>query len=110
MKIRVSTKNDVPEIVQLLANDKLGSQRERFEEPLPSVYFQAFERIQNIFLMHFFWVEKMKEVNAVIHGSVDRTQETFSKLSIDNGLCVHFLACCLAVVNWWAPYQGFGLK
>ena len=47
MKIRVATKYDVPEIVQLLANDKLGSQRERFEDPLPKVYFEAFERIQN---------------------------------------------------------------
>ena len=37
---------DLPQIVNLLAQDKLGSQRERYEDPLPEVYVEAFSRIQ----------------------------------------------------------------
>ena len=37
---------DVPVIVQMLAEDELGSQRERFETPLPQAYYTAFEAIQ----------------------------------------------------------------
>ena len=33
-------------IVQLLADDPLGSGRERFEDPLPETYYAAFDRIE----------------------------------------------------------------
>ena len=36
---------DLPAIVRLLADDDLGSQRERYEEPLPSSSYAAFEQI-----------------------------------------------------------------
>lgn len=42
---RIATRDDVPAIVQMLADDELGSQRERYEEPLPESYYAAFERI-----------------------------------------------------------------
>ena len=32
-------------MVQLIANDKLGQLRENFTDPLPQVYYDAFERI-----------------------------------------------------------------
>ena len=36
---------DLPEIVNLLADDALGAGRERFEDPLPDTYTHAFEAI-----------------------------------------------------------------
>lgn len=42
---RDATEADLPRIVGLLANDHLGSRRERFEEPLPACYRDAFEAI-----------------------------------------------------------------
>ena len=36
---------DLPEIVNLLADDALGVTRERIEEPLPEAYTSAFEAI-----------------------------------------------------------------
>ena len=49
-----ATRQDVPDIVRLLANDPLGAKRERYEDPLPSNYYAAFDAIQadkNNFLM-----------------------------------------------------------
>ena len=45
MKFRKATRRDIPSIVQLLANDKLGQSRERYEEPLPIEYYEAFDKI-----------------------------------------------------------------
>lgn len=42
---RKATRQDVPSVVQLIANDKLGQLRENFTDPLPQVYYDAFERI-----------------------------------------------------------------
>ena len=44
---RIATPDDLPDIVRLLADDELGSQRERYEEPLPTAYHEAFEQINN---------------------------------------------------------------
>ena len=46
LQFRPATRADVPAIVHLLAEDELGSQRERYETPLPQTYFAAFEAIQ----------------------------------------------------------------
>ncbi|WP_152656536.1 GNAT family N-acetyltransferase [Oceanobacillus sp. CFH 90083] len=46
MNFRKARKEDVPAIVRLLADDELGSQRERYEEPLPDEYDQAFEEME----------------------------------------------------------------
>ena len=47
MKFRKATKIDLPLIVQLIANDRLGQMRERFEDPLPDKYYEAFDRISS---------------------------------------------------------------
>lgn len=44
---RTAKRDDVPIIVRLLADDDLGSQRERYEEPLPNRYYEAFEQIDH---------------------------------------------------------------
>ncbi|WP_289063536.1 GNAT family N-acetyltransferase [uncultured Zobellia sp.] len=45
MKIRKATGSDLPAIVQLLANDKLGKLREDYKVPLPQKYYDAFNAI-----------------------------------------------------------------
>ncbi|WP_036385600.1 GNAT family N-acetyltransferase [Muricauda sp. MAR_2010_75] len=47
MKIRKAEKEDVPVIVQLLTNDKLGKLREDYKDPLPDTYYHAFDNIFN---------------------------------------------------------------
>jgi ribosomal protein S18 acetylase RimI-like enzyme len=52
--IRGAGRRDVPSIVRMLADDPLGSGRERVENPLPESYFRAFEAVDrdpNIQLM-----------------------------------------------------------
>jgi len=44
-QFRLATREDLPAIVRLLAEDELGAQRERFEIPLPQAYYGAFEAI-----------------------------------------------------------------
>lgn len=44
--IRRARREDVGAIVKMLADDPLGSARERIEEPLPASYFHAFERLE----------------------------------------------------------------
>jgi ribosomal protein S18 acetylase RimI-like enzyme len=43
--IRRARRDDVGPIVRMLADDPLGSARERIEEPLPPSYFRAFEAL-----------------------------------------------------------------
>ena len=43
---RPANHEDLPVIVRMLAEDDLGSQRERFEEPLPESYYKAFAEIE----------------------------------------------------------------
>jgi GNAT superfamily N-acetyltransferase len=45
IQFRLVTRTDLPAIVQLLAEDNLGVQREHFETPLPETYYEAFEAI-----------------------------------------------------------------
>jgi GNAT superfamily N-acetyltransferase len=47
MLFREAKRNDVIDIVRMIANDKLGKLREDFKNPLPSKYYQAFENIKN---------------------------------------------------------------
>jgi ribosomal protein S18 acetylase RimI-like enzyme len=44
--IRRARREDVGVIVKMLADDPLGSARERIEEPLPSSYLRAFEALE----------------------------------------------------------------
>lgn len=43
---RIAKVQDLDEIVRLLADDKLGSKRERYEDPLPTSYLKAFNAIE----------------------------------------------------------------
>ncbi|WP_373517728.1 GNAT family N-acetyltransferase [Pricia sp.] len=45
LKIREAKKADVPMIVAMIANDKLGQLRENYLNPLPNTYYEAFENI-----------------------------------------------------------------
>lgn len=45
LSFRKANLDDVPNIVKMLSNDPLGENRERFENPLPDVYIQAFHAI-----------------------------------------------------------------
>lgn len=45
LSFRIAARNDVPEIVRLLADDALGAKRERYELPLPAGYLAAFDAI-----------------------------------------------------------------
>lgn len=47
MKIRRASKDDLLAIVQMLADDELGSKRENFQSPLPSPYLKAFDNINS---------------------------------------------------------------
>jgi ribosomal protein S18 acetylase RimI-like enzyme len=44
--IRPARREDVPAMIAMLADDHLGRARERVEDPLPAVYYQAFERVE----------------------------------------------------------------
>jgi GNAT superfamily N-acetyltransferase len=44
--LRKAVREDLPDIVRMLADDDLGSQRERCEDPLPPAYYLAFEQIE----------------------------------------------------------------
>ena len=45
MKIRPATKQDLPHIIKMIANDELGRLREEFQDPLPQHYYDAFDLI-----------------------------------------------------------------
>ena len=47
MIFRKATINDVSAIVQMIADDQLGKQRENIQVPLPSEYLEAFENISS---------------------------------------------------------------
>jgi ribosomal protein S18 acetylase RimI-like enzyme len=54
VSIRPACREDVAAIVTMLADDRLGSARERVEDPLPASYYEAFARVardQNIQLV-----------------------------------------------------------
>jgi len=46
VSIRRARREDVAAIVAMLADDHLGRARERVEDPLPPVYYEAFERVE----------------------------------------------------------------
>ena len=43
---RTATIDDLPHVVRMLADDFLGGQRERYEDPLPDGYIRAFREIE----------------------------------------------------------------
>lgn len=47
MIIRLATKNDVQDIVAMIADDEFGKKREHFKIPLPNEYYTAFDNIDS---------------------------------------------------------------
>src|ERR1700734_9500 len=45
LNIRKANREDLIQIIQLLANDPLVRQRKTYQDPLPTEYYQAFEEI-----------------------------------------------------------------
>jgi len=64
---RLATREDLPSIVRLLADDDLGSQRERYENPLPEPYYSAFEEIRNDPKHELIVAERDGEVIGTLH-------------------------------------------
>ncbi|MGY8709826.1 GNAT family N-acetyltransferase [Bradyrhizobium sp. 18BD] len=46
VSIRPARREDVPAMIAMLADDHLGRARERLEDPLPAVYYEAFARVE----------------------------------------------------------------
>jgi GNAT superfamily N-acetyltransferase len=47
VQFRSARREDLPDIVRMLADDELGNQREKCEGPLPESYYAAFEQIKS---------------------------------------------------------------
>ena len=45
--LRPAVRDDVAAIIAMLADDHLGRARERLEQPLPKLYYDAFERVKS---------------------------------------------------------------
>lgn len=45
-RVRPASASDLPQVIGMLSDDPLGSQRERFANPLPASYYAAFEAIE----------------------------------------------------------------
>jgi ribosomal protein S18 acetylase RimI-like enzyme len=64
---RRATGADLPSIVRMLAEDELGSQRERIENPLPESYYVAFEQLNNDPNHQLIVAERNGEVIGTLH-------------------------------------------
>jgi len=64
---RLATRADLPSIVRLLADDELGSRRERVESPLSESYYSAFEQINNDPNHELVVAERNGEVIGTLH-------------------------------------------
>ena len=64
---RQATRADLPSIVRMLADDDLGSQRERYEDPLPESYYSAFEQIDGDPNHELIVAERNGEVIGTLH-------------------------------------------
>ncbi len=64
---RRATREDVASIVRLLAEDDLGSQRERYEDPLPESYYAAFAQINRDANHELIVAEVNREVIGTLH-------------------------------------------
>ena len=64
---RLATRADLPSIVRMLADDELGSQRERVEDPLPESYYSAFEQINQDPNHELIVAERNRQVVGTLH-------------------------------------------
>lgn len=52
IKFRIATEQDLDRIVEMLADDALGSKRERYEQPLPVSYKKRFRLFRLTLIMN----------------------------------------------------------
>jgi len=64
---RQATIDDLPAIVRMLADDELGSQRERYEDPLPEPYAKAFEQVNTDLNHELIVAELDRKVIGTLH-------------------------------------------
>ena len=64
---RTASRSDLPSIVRLLADDHLGSQRERSESPLPESYYSAYEQIEGDVNHELIVAEQNGDVIGTLH-------------------------------------------
>ncbi|HEU0296360.1 MAG TPA: GNAT family N-acetyltransferase [Anaerolineales bacterium] len=64
---RLAKREDLPAIVRMLSDDDLGSQRERFEDPLPETYYRAFEQIDRDVNHELIVAERNGDVMGTLH-------------------------------------------
>jgi len=64
---RFATREDVPAIVRMLAEDELGSQRERYKNPLPAAYYSAFDQIHTDSNHELIVVEQNQKIIGTLH-------------------------------------------
>lgn len=69
VEFRQAEIKDLPQIVRMLADDFLGTRRERYENPLPGSYIKAFEEIEADVNNELI----MAEINGEIVGSLQIT-------------------------------------
>src|SRR5574341_1093867 len=67
INFRRARRADLPSIVRMLADDKLGSQRELYEDPIPVSYYVAFEQINNNPTHELIVAERNGEVIGTLH-------------------------------------------
>ena len=67
LRFRLAQRADLPSIVRMLADDDLGRQRERYEDPLPEAYYSAFEQIENDPNHELIVAERNGEVIGTLH-------------------------------------------
>jgi GNAT superfamily N-acetyltransferase len=67
IRFRLAKRPDLPSIIRLLADDDLGSQRERYEDPLPEGYDSAFEQIEQDPNHELIVAERNGEVIGTLH-------------------------------------------
>jgi GNAT superfamily N-acetyltransferase len=67
MVCRLAQREDLPAIVRMLSEDGLGSQRERYEDPLPEAYYATFEQIDRDTNHELIVAERNGEVIGTLH-------------------------------------------
>jgi GNAT superfamily N-acetyltransferase len=67
IRFRLAKRSDLPSIVRMLADDDLGSRRERDEDPLPEAYYSAFEQIEHDPNHELIVAERNGEVIGTLH-------------------------------------------
>lgn len=67
LDIRLAQRADLPSIVRMLADDDLGSRRERCEDPLPPSYYSAFDQLHSDPNHELIVAEREGEVIGTLH-------------------------------------------